>query len=159
ISNGIVLAGVFALFAIGADKNAEPLLPTAQVCASGTDPLGRCAAHVDLAALEKDAALDPSAPSVVHLAAAYLDRDPPGLASAVIERAPEAVRARPEVAQAYARSLFARGHAREALAVARDARDACAAAEETSPADCPAWLMAKTTRQIAFLEEVVSAGI
>jgi hypothetical protein len=53
-----------------------------------------------------------------------------------------------------ARALFQRGHAREALAVARGASETCNDAEA-----CPAWLMAKTARQVAFLEQVVAAGI
>jgi hypothetical protein len=63
------------------------------------------------------------------------------------------VRERPEVAQLYARALFHRGHAREALAIARDASTAC------DSGSCPAWLVAKTTRQVAFFEQVVAAGI
>src|SRR4029078_9745062 len=89
----------------------------------------------------------PSRAATAALASAYLDRDQPGLATAVIEKAPRAVRERPEVAQLYARALFHRGHAREALAVARDASNAC------ESASCPAWLVAKTARQVAFFEQ------
>src|SRR5262249_37234606 len=85
---------------------------------------------------------------------AYLDRQQPGLATAVIEKAPTEVRERPEVAHLYARALFHRGRAREALAVARDASDTCSDASS-----CPSWLVAKTARQVAFFEQVVAAGI
>jgi predicted Zn-dependent protease len=108
----------------------------------------------ELAQLEADAALAPtSTAKTAALAGAYLDRDQPGLATAVIEKAPRQVREKPEVAQLYARALFHRGRAREALAVARDASEACA------DSACPAWLVAKTARQVAFFEQVVAAGI
>jgi hypothetical protein len=155
-TNGLILAGVLALFAVGTQEDAEGLLPSAGICASGTDPLGRCGKSGELSSLETDAARTPGASSVVRLANAYLDRDQPGLASAVLERAPAAVRALPEVAQVEARALFGRGRAREALAVAREARDSC---DVDDASTCPSWLLAKTTRQIAFLEEVVGAGI
>jgi hypothetical protein len=113
------------------------------------------AGGVSLAELEARAALAPaSTSSVAALARAYLDRDQPGLATAVIEKAPRQVRERPEVAQMYARALFHRGRAHEALAVSRDASEACEAAPS-----CPAWLVARTARQVAFFEQVVAAGI
>jgi hypothetical protein len=105
--------------------------------------------------LEQVAAVSPaSAGPVAALARAYLDREQPGLATAVIERAPRSVQERPEVAQLYARALFHRGRAREALAVARDASERCG-----EQATCPAWLIAKTARQVAFFKQVVAAGI
>jgi hypothetical protein len=139
VANGLVLAGIawMSSFA-GMEVRAAQVLPRG----------------AELAPLESEAALSPSARSVSALAGAYLDREQPGLASAVIERAPREMRERPEVAQLYARALFHRGRAREALAVARDASDAC-----PDTAACPAWLVARTTRQVAFLEQVVAAGI
>jgi hypothetical protein len=48
----------------------------------------------------------------------------------------------------------------EALAMARDARDTCADEVESRPSGaCSAWLLAKSARQIAFLEEIVASGI
>lgn len=108
----------------------------------------------ELGQLETAAALAPAdSAKTAALATAYLDRDQPGLASAVIEKAPRDVREQPAVAQLYARALFHRGRAREALVVARGASEACA------DMDCPAWLLAKTARQVAFFEQVVAAGI
>jgi hypothetical protein len=104
--------------------------------------------------LESRAALAPTLSSTADLATAYLDRDQPGLATAVIERAPREIRSRPEVAQLHARALFQRGRAREALAVARDASEACA-----EGGACPTWLLARTSRQVAYFEQVVAAGI
>jgi predicted Zn-dependent protease len=141
VANGLVLGGIawMTTFA-GMEVRATEVLPRQ--------------AGTALDQLETQAALAPaSAPTVVALAAAYLDRDQPGLATAVIEKAPHRVRERPEVAQLYARALFHRGRSREALAVARDASDTCA----ESP--CPAWLVAKTARQVAFFEQIVAAGI
>ena len=103
----------------------------------------------DLAALEQDAVRDPSVPATAALANAYLAHEQPGLASAVIAKAPVAVRETPEIAHIYARTLFHRGHAREALAVAERASDAC-------ESGCPGWLVAATSRQVSFLGEVVS---
>ncbi len=113
------------------------------------------AGRVAIEHLETRAAFAPeSVPSVAALATAYLDRDQPGLATAVIEKAPRAVRERPEVAHLYARALFHRGRVRDALAVAREASESCG----DSPS-CPAWLIARTARQVAFFEQVVAAGI
>jgi hypothetical protein len=139
VANGLVLGGIAWMTSLGGME-----VRAAQVLPKGAP---------ELAGLEAEAALSPSARSVSALAGAYLDREQPGLATAVIEKAPREMRERPEVAQAYARALFHQGRAREALAVARDASDAC------SEAPCPAWLVARTTRQVAFLEQVVAAGI
>lgn len=141
LANGLVLGGMawMTTFA-GMEVRASQVLP-----------------HKDaaLGQLETRAALAPaSAPTVAALAGAYLDRDQPGLATAVIEKAPRLVRERPEVAHLYARALFHRGKVRDALAVARDASDACG-----ESASCPSWLVAKTSHQVAFFEQVVSAGI
>jgi hypothetical protein len=144
VANGLVLGGIawMASFA-GMEVRATEVLPH------------RSAGGAALAQLEARAALSPaSSAPVAALAAAYLDRDQPGLATAVIEKAPCKVRDEPQVAHLYARALFHRGRSREALAVARDASETC----EDSPS-CPAWLVAKTTRNLAFLEQVVAAGI
>jgi hypothetical protein len=144
LANGLVL-GVMAwmMTFAGMEVRAARVLPPHAV-----------AGGVTLDQLETRAALTPtSSPTVAALAGAYLDHNQPGLATAVIEKAPLQVRERPEVAHLYARALFHRGRAREALAVARDASDACDASS------CPAWLVAKTARQLAFFEQVVAAGI
>lgn len=145
VANGLILGGLawMATFA-GMEVRAAEVLPQ--------HPL---AGGLALAQLETQAALAPaSPPSVAALAGAYLDCDQPGLATAVIEKAPCWVRERPEVAHLYARALFHRGRVREALAVARDVSEICGDAPS-----CPAWLVAKTARQVAFFEQVVAAGI
>jgi len=145
VANGLVIGamGWMAGFA-GMQVGATEVLP--QHAAPGGAPL---------AELESRAAQEPASAKVVAaLAAAYLERDQPGLASAVIEKAPRRIREQPEVGVLYARALFHRGRTRAALAVARDAGEACA----DSPS-CPTWLVAKTARQVAFFEQVVAAGI
>ena len=144
VANALVLSGITWILASGAETHATELLPRKD---ASTDNR--------VAALETRASLSPSAPAVVDLATAYLERDQSGLAAAVIEHAPREIQKRADVAQVYARVLYHRGKAREALAVAREARETC----EDGWSHCPAWLDAKTTRQVAFLEEVVAAGI
>jgi hypothetical protein len=148
VANGLLLGGMawMALWGKGEQDLVQLLPPKAA-------PAGVLAG--DLGALETQAALAPTAASVSALAGAYLDRDQPGLASAVLERASLDVQGRPEVAHLYARALFHRGRARDALAVAERASAACA---DTDGA-CPAWLVAKTIGQTAFFGEVVAAGI
>ena len=145
VANGLALGGLAWMMSFsGMEVRAAEVLPR-QV---GTG--------VALDELEARAALAPAnAPTVAALAGAYLDRDQPGLATAVIEKAPQAVRETPSVAYLHARALFHRGRAREALAVARDASETCGG---DTPA-CPAWLVAKTAGQVAFFEHVVAAGI
>jgi hypothetical protein len=139
--NGVILGAVCVMAAIGGEEHVAKLVPEPQ------DHAGPV-----LTDLEAKAALAPSATNVASLATAYLDRDQPGLASAVIEGASPEIRLRPEVAVVQARALFHRGESRKALAVARAAAEGCA---DT----CAPWLVAKSARQLAFLENVVAAGI
>ncbi|HVY45396.1 MAG TPA: hypothetical protein VHB21_05930 [Minicystis sp.] len=142
VANGLVLAGIGAMALMGAGE--QQVAPVLSAAGAGS---------ADVAALERAAADAPTLEATAALANAYLDRDQPGLASAVLDRAPRAVRERPEIAQIYARALFHRGHAREALAFAEAASDACSAG------GCPAWLVATTSHEVAFLGEMVAAGI
>ena len=146
LANGLILAGISWMCVVGEQHEARAVLP-ASSSASG-----------DVTELEAEVGLGATTASVAKLATAYLDRDQPGLASAVIERAPEEVRQRPEIAQLHARALFGRGHARQALAVARSVNATCDASS-AGRIGCPPWLVAKATHQVAFLEEVVAAGI
>jgi hypothetical protein len=137
VANSCVLAGITWMVAFGPNLRAAELLPER----SG---LG------DVPMLESRAARTPTASNVTALAGAYLDRDQPGLASAVIEKAPREVREQPAVAHVEARALFRRGRVREALAAAEVAEAGCARELPGADGACPAWLMAKTARQIAF---------
>jgi hypothetical protein len=139
IANGLILAGVSWMVTAGAGQaDVHPLVARM--------PAG-------IGALEEEAATAPTAPAVSALATAYLDHEQSGLATAVIERAPVVVRERPEIAEIYARALFHRGHARDALAVAEAASEACARAT------CPGWVVATASKQVAFLGAVVAAGV
>lgn len=144
VANGFVLAGIAWMAAFGPNLRATELLPPRASSALG-----------DIPALESRAAVEPNAHNITALATAYLDRGQPGLASAVIDKAPREIRALPEVAQIQSRALLHRGHAREALAVAEQAHSTCVAADS----DCPVWIAVKTARQVAFLEQVVAAGV
>ncbi|AGP41663.1 hypothetical protein [Sorangium cellulosum] len=142
VANGLVLAGVAWTVGLGPSVQASQLLP-----ARATAGLG------ELAALEARYAEGRTRESVTALAAAYLDRDQPGLASSALEAAPREVRELPEAAHLSARALLRRGRVRDALAAAEQASAACAAG------GCPAWLAAKSERQRAFLEQLAAAGV
>ncbi|HVK65766.1 MAG TPA: hypothetical protein VM694_14890 [Polyangium sp.] len=146
-TNGILLAGIFAVLAIGPGTHSKRLLPADTTKASETP--------IDMAALESAAALSPTVDSVVALASAYVDRGQPGLASAVLDKAPRALQLDPRVADVAARALFHRGRARQALATVEGALDAC----DADAVACSSWQVAKARRQAAFLHEVVAAGV
>ena len=148
-TNGILLAGIFAVLTIGPGTHGKRLLP------ADAAPTSAAETPVDLAALESAAALAPTVDSVVALASAYVDRGQPGLASAVIDKAPRAIQLDPRVADVSARALFHRGRARQALATVEDALDAC----DADAVVCRSWQVAKARRPAAFLQEVVAAGI
>src|SRR5262245_23012193 len=146
LSNGLVLVAIGWMATLGGtEQRASGILSPRAL--PGVAP-------ANMQELERQAATAPTAGAVAALASAYLDRSQPGLATAVLEKAPREVRDRPEIAQLYARALFHRGHAREALAVAREATRACIDGTECAP-----WLVAKTVRQAVFFEQVVAAGI
>ena len=147
VANGLVLGAIGWMASLGGtEQRAAELFPKRTQAVES--------APADFQGLEARAALAPSAGSVVALAGAYLDRGQPGLATAVIEKSPRETQLRPEVAVLHARALFHRGQVRDALAVARDASDSC-----SDGTTCAPWLVAKTTRQVAFFEQAVAAGI
>lgn len=149
--NGLVMAAAAWMFVHGTKTGASGLLP-----AKARTPI---ATDASLASLEERAALSRDAASIAKLASAYLERDQPGLASAVLHNAPPALQANPEIAHLQARALLHRGKVPEALAVARQVDAACGASMDAGERACPAWLVARSARQLAFLEEMSSAGI
>jgi hypothetical protein len=152
VLNGFVIAGVAWMLAHATETGASGLLPAHARMPISTDP--------GLAALEERAALAPDAVTISKLASAYLERSQPGLASAVLEKASPAIRATPEISHLYARALLHRGKVPEALAMARQATTACEASiDARDKGVCPAWLAARSARQLAFLEEMTAAGI
>ena len=147
VANGLVLGAIGWMASLGGtEQRAAELFPKRTQAVES--------APADFQGLEARAALTPTAVTVTALAAAYLDRGQPGLATAVIEKSPRETQLRPEVAVLHARAVFHRGHVREALAIARDASDSC-----SDSTTCAPWLVAKTTRQVAFFEQAVAAGI
>jgi hypothetical protein len=162
VLNGLVIAAAAWMFVHGTKTSTTGLLPAharAATASAGGAPRGPIATDAGLAALEADAALRNDTASITKLAAAYLERDQPGLASAVIEKAAPAVRAQPEISHLYARALLHRGKVPEALAVARDVQASCDTSISAGDHACPAWLVARSARQLAFLEEMHAAGI
>ncbi|WP_437733408.1 hypothetical protein [Sorangium sp. So ce1335] len=142
VANGLVLAGVAWTVGLGPSVKASRLLPQHAAAAPG-----------ELAALEARYAERRTPETVTALAAAYLERDQPGLASSALDAAPREVRALPEASHLAARALLRRGRVRDALAAAEQASAACRTGA------CPAWLEAKSARQRAFLEQLVAAGV
>src|SRR5262245_73728 len=107
VANGLVLGGIGWIVASATETSAAGVLARPE------------AGVGDLGGLEARAALSPTPTAVAELATAYLEREQPGLASAAIERAPAAVRSRPELGQLRVRVLLREGRAHEALGVAR----------------------------------------
>jgi hypothetical protein len=107
-------------------------------------------------ALEAEVAAAPNDDcSLRALAQAYLDARAPGLALAVIERAPEDVRTRAKVEHVYARALLDEGHAQDALAVEKTVLRTCTVTDGV----CEGWLIASARRRADILEEMVGLGV
>jgi hypothetical protein len=107
-------------------------------------------------ALEADVAAAPNDDARLRaLAQAYLDARAPGLALAVIERAPEDVRTRAKVEHVYARALLDEGHAQDALAVEKTVLRICMVTDGV----CEPWLLASARRRADILEEMVGLGV
>jgi hypothetical protein len=139
VANGIILAGATFVLAFGFKEEATPLL---------SEPLA-----TETQALESQAAHAPTTQNLTDLAAAYLDRNQPGLAISVLDRYPGF--SSPELSAVRARALFGQGESVKALSVLRNLTSSC----EDHTAVCPNWLLAKTLRQQALLEQMVSDGI
>src|SRR5688500_11762329 len=93
-ANGAVLLGIAWTLPSWVRTEPTPVLPHA---ASESHTLS------DIHPLEAAAARRPGGPkAVVDLASAYMMREQPGLAAAVVERAPDVVREDPEVGELYA---------------------------------------------------------
>jgi hypothetical protein len=148
VCNAFVLTAIAWIGLVGPSTPSKSLLPVASKTKTAV-------AAVDLSALEDRAALTPSVESVLGLASAYVDHGQPGLACAVIERSGAEIRTDLAVADIHARALFHRGQPREALAVVENALESC----ENEGASCRNWQTSKARGQVAFLHEVVVAGI
>ncbi len=150
LANVVVFSAMAAMALSGTRKDTAQVLPALR-----SNPELHAA---DLSALESDVARGPSLENVGALATAYLERNQPGLAQAVLEKSPAHIQSAPEIAYLSARALFLRGKLRHALAAAEQVQDACGA-RSASNQSCPAWLVAKTERQLAFFREMSALGI
>jgi hypothetical protein len=144
--NGLVLAAAGAIWmASGTQRESAVLSPVGQA----SDPTA-------VVGLEAEVARSPGDDAKLRtLAQAYLDARAPGLALAVIERAPDEVRGRAKVEHLYARALLEEGHAQDALAVERTVLRTCTIGEGI----CDAWLIASARRRADILEELVGLGV
>lgn len=145
VANGLLLGGIIGVLGVGTESSAIELLPAGD-------------AGGEVGRLEASAATAPTPAVVAGLATAYLDQRQPGLALALIDRAPAEIQAAPEVGIVHARATFSMGEPDRALAIVREVAARC---DETSatPGDCTAWVRARASLQRDFFEEVVAAGI
>jgi hypothetical protein len=144
--NGLVLLAAGALWmASGTEREHAVLAPVGQA----SNPTGMAGLEAEVAASPNDDA------KLRTLAQAYLDARAPGLALAVLERAPEQVRVRTRVRHLYARVLLEEGRAQDALAVERSVLKTCTLADGI----CDAWLVASAQRRADILEELVGLGV
>jgi hypothetical protein len=95
------------------------------------------------------------------LAQAYVDSRQPGLAVALVEQAPRAVRNEARVQHVYARALIDEGRSEDALAAEARVLAACRSlAEAAGPSDgCDGLLLASATRRWDILSELVALGV
>jgi hypothetical protein len=144
--NGLVLAAAGAIWmASGTERERAVLSPVGQA----SDPSALVGLEAEVAASADDDT------KLRTLAQAYLDAHAPGLALAIIERAPDGVRGRVKVEHLYARALLEEGHAQDALAVERTVLKTCTMADGM----CDAWLIASARRRADILEELVGLGV
>jgi hypothetical protein len=108
----------------------------------------------DVAPLEARVSARPDdAAALALLLDRYLDAAAPGLAQAALERAPQALREQPEIADARARTLWQLGAVGTALEVQRRMLAACA-----EPSCSPA-LVARAQRRERLLSELARRGV
>lgn len=108
----------------------------------------------ELAALEATVSAHPEdASALARLADEYLAHSAPGVAWAALERAPQAVRSRPVIADARARTLWQLGFTEAALEAQRKVLDAC------TEAQCSPVLLGRAQRRERLLSEMVRQGI
>jgi hypothetical protein len=139
VLNGVVLSGVLTLLLVDAGAAPAPVLSTPD------DQLG---------ALEAAAVDEANASSVGALVSAYLDRQQPGLAQAVLDRHPELDGA--ELALARSRVALARGDVEQAR---RQSALALATCEAPNADPCSATVVGRALRQRSYLDSLENAGV
>ncbi|MFO0569230.1 MAG: hypothetical protein U0263_26460 [Polyangiaceae bacterium] len=137
-----------ALVALGGLWLATPSsIPTAPALVGSN--LGR-----EAEALEAVVSAHPEdAPALLELVDHYLSHNAPGVAQSALERAPRRLWARPEVADARARTLWQLGFSQAALELQRRVLDACL---ETA---CSARLVGRAQHRERLLSELVRQGV
>lgn len=132
----------------------------AWLCASASSPMPAVPLVADssfgpgVEAMETRVGLDPGdADALSRLADAYLAHNAPGLAEAALDRAPEAVRELPPIADARARALSELGSSRQALAAQEEVLRSCASQE------CPPALEGRAAYRAGYLVELVRLGV
>jgi hypothetical protein len=146
VLNGLVLMAAGALWMASGSEHEHAVL----------SPIGGAADPSAIGSLESQVAAAPNDEVKLRtLAQSYMDAHAPGLALAVIERAPSEVRGGAKVEHLYARALIEEGHAQDALAVERKVLRTCMMADGV----CDAWLIASARRRTDILEELVGLGI
>ena len=135
-------------------RSGWPAAPSASTRCS--PPSAKRPTERPLVGLEAAVAAAPSDDANLRaLGQAYLDAHAPGLALALIERAPEQVRTRTKVEHLYARALLEEGHAQDALAIERQVLRTCTIADGV----CDSWLIASARRRADILTELVGLGV
>jgi hypothetical protein len=112
-----------------------------------------------IATLEDNAAASPQDPQKLReLAQGYLEARQPGMAQALIDHAPEALRKDPMVEHVYGRALLDQGRAADALAAERRVLASCGDPSTEIP-QCSTYLIASATRRVDILEQLVQLGV
>ena len=140
LANVAALSAVIGTMTVGTETAATPLI-------SGHSEVA------DLSALEASAAKEPTEESVQALAQAYLAHRQPGLAIAVLQRAPADIASSPSIRLLEARGQFGLGETNKAQHALRSLAADCQA-EPCAPA-----VRAQTDHYLALVSEVVGAGI
>jgi hypothetical protein len=139
VLNGVVLTGVLTLLLVDAGAATAPVLSA---------PDQRL---VEIESAAVDAA---DASTVGALVSAYLDRQQPGLAQAVLDRHPELDGA--DLAIARSRVALARGDIDEAR---QQTALALATCDAPNAAPCSASLVGRALQQTSYLDSLESAGV
>jgi len=143
-----LLAAIGALWLASGTQREKPVIEDA-----------RATAIRSLRSLEAQVSASPG--DVAHrqeLAQAYLDARLPGLAVAVVEAAPPAVRSEPRLDHVYARALIEQGRSAAALAAEESVLASCAPGDD-GVSRCDTWLLASATRRAEILHHLVELGV
>lgn len=137
--HGVLVATVGAVLVAGSEGEAAPLV-------TGSD---------SVAPLEADVAHSPTSQSIADLVSAYLERNQPGLAQAVLDKNGHLDDAR--LTHERSRVALAQGDVDSALRFAELTLATCDARLASDP--CQAWLVVKSVRQVTLLEAMREAGL